>query len=115
MFERCEQKFANKDWSLLAVDCSEAFTRKMRMLLLERGVNVNDMNAKELMDLAVISQLKLNPKIHQIRMIRNDFVHNGYKLDKLDEGIVKVTYQYLKPFFRKQNFNKAIFKQAGVK
>ena len=80
------------------------------MLALDRHINPMEMNAKDLMDLALNSKIIGNEKIHQIRMIRNDIVHNGKKLDKLDEGIVSITYKYLKPFFKKKQFNKSIFK-----
>ena len=111
MFERCETAYKNKDWNQLAIDCVEAFSRKMRMLLLERHINPSELSAKDLMDLAVKSKLVNNEKIHQIRMIRNDIAHNGKELDLLDEWIILITYKYLKPFFKRQKFSKDIFKE----
>lgn len=114
LFDKCESHFKGRDWESLAVDSCETFSRKMRVLLSERGYTIADLNAKDLMDTAIRSKLKLNPKIHQLRMIRNDLIHNGYKLDKLDESIIKVTYLYLRPFFKKKWSTPSLFKTKSL-
>jgi hypothetical protein len=111
MFEKCEVAYKNKDWNQLAINCVEAFSIKMRMLLLERKINPSELNAKQLMDIAIQSKIVKNDKIHQIRMIRNDIAHNGKELDLLDHWIILITYKYLKSFFKRQKFSKDIFKE----
>ena len=110
MYNTCKSDYSGQLWKSLAIDCNEAFVRKMNMILLEQGINPMGINAKDLMDMSLKAGLVTNSKIHQIRMIRNDIAHNGYELDKLDIAIIKATYLYLKPFFNKSKFRKGLFK-----
>lgn len=108
LLKSSKKHYEDKAWKELCLDTLELMTTKVNRICAENCMTIKK-NNKESIDFILYHKLLTNPKIHQIRMLRNDIVFNRYELDKLDVAIIKATYKYILPFIKKQKFSKKIF------